>query len=213
MIGKLLIARHHESEWNKQGLWTGTRDVHLTPYGFDKSGEMGLLIKDIRIDNAFASMQVRSIETLSCMLSALELFDVPVEHVAALNERDYGDYTGKDKWEMEKLVGKETFELMRRGWDYPIPNGETLEMVYNRVVPFYKDAVLPLLLAGRNVLIVSHGNAIRALMIYIEEVPHTNEAAEKEAMLFGGVVIYDVDQQGHKISKDVRSVASDEINS
>ena len=150
--GTLIIARHHESEWNKKGMWTGTRDVHLTQYGFSKSNEMGELIRGVRIDQAYASMQVRAIETLSCMLNTLELYHVPAEYVHALNERDYGDYTGKNKWEMEKAIGEEAFESMRRDWDSPVPNGETLKMVYERVVPFYHTVVLPLLKAGRNVL-------------------------------------------------------------
>ena len=169
--GTLIIARHHESEWNKEGLWTGTRDVHLTQYGFTKSNEMGLLLKDTRIDQAYASMQVRAIETLSCMLNTLELYNVPAEYVHALDERSYGDYTGKNKWEMEKLIGEAAFESMRRDWEYPIPNGETLKMVYERVVPFYHAVILPLLTTGRNVLVVSHGNALRALMIYLESIP------------------------------------------
>ena len=112
--GKLILARHHESEWNKKGLWTGTRNIHLTPYGFQKSEEMGHVIKDIPIHYAFASMQVRSIETLSCILNAKEEYNVPTEHASAINERDYGDYTGKSKWDMEKLVGPEEFKKIRR---------------------------------------------------------------------------------------------------
>jgi 2,3-bisphosphoglycerate-dependent phosphoglycerate mutase len=185
--GTLIIARHHESEWNKAGMWTGTRDVHLTQYGFEKSGEMGKLLQDTRIDNAYASMQVRAIETLSCMLNALDLYHVPAEYVHALDERDYGDYTGMNKWDMEKAIGEEAFEHMRRDWDYPIPNGETLKDVYERVVPFYQGEVLALLEAGRNVLIVSHGNALRAFMIYLESIP-TEKAAEVE-MLFGATVL------------------------
>lgn len=208
MIGKLLIARHHESEWNKLGLWTGSRDVHLTPHGFEKSLEMGLLIKDIPIDSACASTQSRSQETLTCMLKASDK-DVPVVHDAAHNERDYGDYTGKNKWEVEKLIGDEKFQLIRRGWDYPIPNGETLEMVYQRVVPFFKEKILPLLLAGQNVLLVSHGNAIRALTMYLENIPKTNEGAAQVEMLFGQVVIYDLDEQGQVVKKEVRTIPSD----
>lgn len=205
--GTLIIARHHESEWNKKGMWTGTRDVHLTEYGFQKSEEMGLLIKDTRIDQAFASMQVRSIETLSCMLNALNLSHVPTEHSAALNERDYGDYTGKNKWEMRDLLGEEAFESMRRDWDYPVPGGETLKMVYDRVVPFYLNRVVPLLTEGKNVLIVSHGNALRALMIYLESIP-TDEARNLE-MLFGATVLYQVNDEGKMEKKEVRKVESD----
>ena len=139
-MGKLVIVRHHESEWNKEGVWTGSRDVHLTPYGFEKSAEMGELVKDICFDYAFASMQVRSIETLSSMLSVCMADSVlPTEHASAFNERDYGDYTGKHKWEMEKLLGEEEFNKIRRGWDVPVPNGESLKMVYDRAVPFFLE--------------------------------------------------------------------------
>lgn len=204
--GTLIIARHHESEWNHQGLWTGTRDVHLTQYGFLKSAEMGELIKDTRIDDAYASMQVRAIETLSCMLNDLKLYHVPASYVHALDERDYGDYTGKNKWEMEKLIGEEDFERMRRDWDYPIPGGETLKMVYERVVPFYKEIVLPLVAAGRNVLLVSHGNALRALTMYLEDIPP--EKARGVEMLFGAVVLYKVNPEGRMANKEVRTTQS-----
>ena len=205
--GKLIIVRHHESEWNKKGMWTGTRDVHLTQNGFAKSAEMGELLRDTRIDFAYASMQVRTIETLSCMLNTLELYHVPAEYVHALNERDYGEYTGRNKWEMEKKIGEEAFEKMRRDWDYPVPNGETLKMVYERVVPFYKSVVLPQLEAGRNVLIVSHGNALRALMIYLQSIPF--EKAREVEMLFGAVVLYTINEEGKMVSKEVRQVESD----
>lgn len=205
-MGKLVVVRHHESEWNKQGLWTGSRDIHLTPYGFEKSVELGLKVKDISFEYAFASMQVRSIETLSCMLDANREYHVPTEHAAALNERDYGDYTGKNKWDMEKLIGEEEFNKVRREWDHPVPNGETLKMVYERVVPFFLEKVLPLLKQGKDVLIVSHGNAIRALMKYIESIP--DEKMAEVEMLFGGILIYDLDQEGHIVHKEVRSVES-----
>ncbi len=205
-MGKLIIARHHESEWNKLGQWTGIRDRHLTEYGFEKSAEMGLLIKDIHIDAAFASMQVRSIETLSCMLETLNLCHVPTVHASALNERDYGDYTGKNKWEVEKIIGEEQWNNVRREWDCPVPNGETLKMVYERVVPYFRDNILPLIKENKNVLVVSHGNAIRALMKYIESIADSEIA--KVEMLFGGILIYDVDSEGRMTHKEIRQVQS-----
>ncbi len=205
--GTLIIARHHESEWNKKGLWTGTRDVHLTEYGFLKSSEMGALLQGVRIDNAFASTQVRSSETLSSMLGNLGLQNVPTERVPMLNERDYGDYTGKNKWEMKEILGEEVFEHMRRDWDYPIPHGETLRQVYERVVPFYCSTVVPLLQTGKSVLIVSHGNALRALMVYIESI--SKDEARNLEMLFGAVVLYQVDNEGKSAHKEVRTVESD----
>jgi 2,3-bisphosphoglycerate-dependent phosphoglycerate mutase len=204
--GKLIIARHHESEWNKLGLWTGIRDRHLTPYGFQKSEKMGLLIKDIRIDRAFASMQVRSIETLSSMLDTIGDYKVPTTHAAALNERDYGEYTGKNKWDVEKLIGEEKWDDIRRGWNCPVPCGETLKMVYERAVPFFLKHILPLVRSGKNVLVVAHGNSLRALMKYIENI--SDEEIEGIEMPFGAVVIYDLNSDGHVIDKEVRSVES-----
>ncbi|MDQ5912461.1 MAG: 2,3-bisphosphoglycerate-dependent phosphoglycerate mutase, partial [Patescibacteria group bacterium] len=168
--------------------------------------EMGLLLKDIPIDRAFASMQVRSIETLSCMLDALELFSVPTDHTSALSERDYGDYTGKDKWTMKEQLGEEGWNTVRRDWDCPVPNGETLKMVYARAVPYFLENILPELQKGKNVLVVSHGNVIRALQKYIEEI--SDEEIRNVEMLFGGILIYTIDQVGHMVEKEVRHVES-----
>jgi 2,3-bisphosphoglycerate-dependent phosphoglycerate mutase len=208
MMGKLIIARHNESEWNHLGKWTGKRDRHLTDEGFEKSEDMGLLIKDFKIDCAFASMQVRSIETLSCMLNVCNFFEVPTEHSAALNERDYGDYTGKNKWDMEKLIGEEEFNKLRRNWDYPVPNGETLKMVSERTVPFFLDKVLPKVKEGKNVLVVAHGNSLRTLIKYIEQI--SDEGIADVEMPFSSIYIYDLDENGRMIHKDVRKIETPE---
>jgi len=205
-IGKLIIARHHESEWNKLGKWTGWRDRHLDQYGFKKSEDMGFLIKDIPIDYAFASMLVRSIETLSCMLNICKRYEVPTEHSLALNERDYGDYTGKDKWEMEKILGEEEFKNIRRGWDYSPPNGESLKMVYDRVVPYFLEKILSKVVEGRNVLVVAHGNSLRSIVKYIEHI--SDEDIVNIEIPFGAIIIYDLDAEGHSIHKEIRQVES-----
>ncbi len=206
-MGKLLLARHHESRWNKLGKWTGIRDERLTDYGFQKAEDMGLLIKDIHIDQAFASMQVRSIETLSCMLNICERYRVPTEHSIALNERDYGDYTGKNKWEMEKLLGPEEFKKLRRGWNYPVPNGESLKMVYERTVPYFTSMILPKLQEGKNVLVVAHGNSLRSIIKWIEGI--SDEGIADVEMPFGAIVIYTLDPSGHLITKEVRQTSSE----
>ena len=91
-MGQLIVVRHHESEWNKLGKWTGTTDVHLTPYGVEKSKEMGMFLKGMNIDQAFTSKLARTIETLEAVLSTAipesAGENLPVERVAALNERD-----------------------------------------------------------------------------------------------------------------------------
>jgi len=200
--GTLLIARHHESEWNKAGIWTGSRDVHLTPFGKHMSFEMGLQVREFDIQQAVCSMQCRTKETLEVMLRAMGKEDVPVIRSAAINERDYGDYTGKNKLAMKEVLGEVEFDRMHREYWYPIPHGESLAMVYARAVPYYLETIVPLLTQGKNVLMVSHGNTIRALMKYIEGI--SDEDIKNVEMLFGSVLIYRVDDQGKLISRDER---------
>lgn len=204
MKGILILARHQESEWNKVGRWTGSRDRHLTAFGFKKSEDIGLLIKDISIEYAFASMQVRSIETLSCILTTCMITHIPVEHSAALNERDYGDYTGNNKWEMERKLGPVLFKEIRRGWDTPIPHGESLKAVYDRVVPYFISHILPKVQEGKNVLVVAHGNSLRTLIKYIESI--SDEAIADLEMPFESVLLYHVDSLGKMIDKNTREV-------
>lgn len=206
MVGKLIVARHHESVWNKRGLWTGEVDIGLTTYGFEMSKKMGKLISDLKVDQAFASTQVRSMQTLFCMEEG-KWTDVPIIRNSALNERDYGIYTGKNKMEMLKILGEEEFNKLRRAWDYPVPEGETLKMVYERVVPFYLSTMLPILKEGKNALMVAHGNSIRALMKYIEKL--TDEDMMNVEMLFGAVVIYDLNEEGYMIDKEVREIPNE----
>lgn len=206
MKGTLILARHHESDWNKLGKWQGVRDRHLTEYGFEKSEEMGYLIKDYAIDHAFASMQVRSIETLSCILGVCTTKEIPTTHAHELNERDYGEYTGRNKWEMKELVGEEEWNAIRRGWDHPLPGGETLKMVYERAVPFYQNEIAPKVIAGETVLVVAHGNSLRALTKYIESL--SDEQIEETEFPFGGLVFYTLDENGKMISKETKKIDS-----
>ncbi len=204
--GKLIIVRHAESEWNATGKWTGKTDVHLSEKGFKQAAAYGRLLAqlDIAVDYAYCSEQVRSLETLEAMLDSAGQFDVEHERSAAVNERDYGDYTGKNKWEVRQELGDEEFTKLRRGWDYPVPNGETLKTVYERVVPFYKETILPRLLKGDDLLLVAHGNSLRALAKYIEKLSD-NEVGELE-MLLGQIVTYEIDERGEMISKRVDQI-------
>jgi len=207
-MGKLIVVRHAESEWNATGQWTGIRDIHLSEKGFHESGQLGLAVKslEIPIDIAYCSQQIRTRETLEGILDASQMFDVDIVREVALNERDYGDYTGKNKWEMKELIGEEAWNNIRRGWDTQIPNGETLKMVHERVVPFYLQTILPLLQSGKNVIIVAHGNSIRALMKYIESI--SDEEVGSLEMLFGQIVVYDVDEQGRIKNKSISHIHS-----
>ena len=206
--GKLLLARHTESEWNATGKWTGLTDVHLSEKGFHEASLLGIALKelDIRIDQSYCSEQVRTLETLQGMLNASQQFNVTYERRPEINERDYGEYTGKNKWDMKELVGEDVFTDIRRGWDCEIPGGETLKMVYERAVPFYRETVVPQLLAGKNVLIVAHGNTLRSLIKYIENI--SDKDVESLEMPFGNIIVYDVDPEGHSLARDETRIDS-----
>jgi len=202
-IGKLIVSRHAESEWNATGRWSGVSDVHLSEKGFKDSALLGQKVRkmDIHVDFAYCSEQIRTRETLNGLLSAAQMFNVEIITSGALNERDYGEYTGKDKWEMRDLIGEEAFNDIRRGWDVPIPGGETLKVVYERVIPFYEEVILPQLLEGENVLIVAHGNSIRALMKYLESID--DEGVANLEMLLGQILVYEISPEGLSSKKKV----------
>jgi len=200
-MGKLLICRHTESEWNALGKWTGTTDVHLSENGFHQAGQVGEALKDIDIDFAYCSLQIRTKETLEGILDGSGNIDVDYERIGDINERDYGDYTGMNKWEVRDKVGETEFDDIRRAWDHPVPNGETLKVVYERTVPFYKNVIVPRLQKGETILVVAHGNSLRALIKYMENV--SNEDIKNVEMPFGTVYEYDVDEEGKSLDKKV----------
>lgn len=202
--GKLIVVRHGESLWNALGKWTGTTNVHLSKKGFEESLLFGKALVDIPLHWAYYSEQVRTLETLQGILTTANKLSVPLVESAALNERDYGDYTGKNKWDMKKLIGTRKFNKVRRSWNYPVPNGETLKMVYARTIPFYLQEILPKLQQGQNVILVAHGNSIRALMKYIENI--SDRGISKVEMIFGTIVLYTVDKHGRMISKQERKI-------
>lgn len=204
--GKLVFIRHAESEWNATGKWTGITDVHLSENGFHQSGMLGKALGSVNIiiDKAYCSQQIRTLETLEGILDASGQLDVPIERSAAINERDYGDFTGKNKWEVRDMVGEDKFNKIRRGWQEDIPNGETLKQVYERAVPFYKDVILPQIKDGKNILLVAHGNSLRAIKKYLEEVD--DQGIENLEMNFGEIIVYDVDDQGLSKSKSTTTI-------
>ncbi len=202
--GRLVIVRHGESEWNKKNLFTGKTDVHLSSKGFKMSNHMGTLITDLHIQKVFTSMQMRAIETEVCMMTSSGMYCPETVYSPALNERDYGDLTGTSKKHEIEELGLEEAQKLRRAWEYPIPHGETLKMVYDRVVPFFLEEIVPTLNTGKDVLVVSHGNTIRALMKYMEKISDTD--IEQVEMPFNEIFIYDLDTSGYLIRKEVRVV-------
>ena len=199
MSGKLVLIRHGESEWNLLGKWTGWTDVSLTEKGASDARKMGELIRDIHFDEIYTSKLKRSIETMQNALKTQGQEGHESTPVEQLNERDYGDYTGLNKWDVKAKVGEEKFNAIRRNFDEPIPGGETLHDVYDRVVPWYKENIVPKLLRGENILLVAHGNSIRALVKYIQSI--SDEDIAHFEMVFGTVLIYEVDQDGKQLTR------------
>lgn len=199
----LVLIRHGKSEWNAKGLWTGWQDVDLTPEGHEEARHCAECLHDIQFDVAHVSSLKRAQQTLSEIKKKLNCEDLNVCISKAIDERNYGVYTGKNKWEVKEEVGDEKFTRMRRDWDEPIPEGETLKDVYERVVPYYIEHVKPDLCAGKNVLVVAHGNSLRALRKYLEEIGE-HEVASLEIGT-GEAYVYEIDTNGKVCSVDVRA--------
>lgn len=198
----LILVRHGESVWNAKGLWTGLVDVDLSATGRIEAKKAGKLIKGINIQVAFTSKLKRAYQTLEEILKVLGIEHIPIFESSALNERDYGDFTGKNKWDLEKEYGKEQFLKWRRGWDEKIPNGETLKDVYKRVVPYYQEHILPKLIANKNVLVTAHGNSLRALVKFLDDI--SIKDLPKLEIEYGEADIYEINSQGQIIGKEVR---------
>ena len=210
-MGTLVISRHGESEWNLLGKWTGWTDVGLTEKGRADTVRLGALLKDIKLDEAYTSALKRTHQTLDALLEGCGMGSLPTTQAAELNERDYGDLTGKNKWEVKAEIGEEAFNGIRRGWDYPVPGGETLKDVHARVVPYFEREILPKLQAGENILLVAHGNSIRALMKHLDHVPEADMAHVE--MPFGQLLVYTFEPTSDlPTNKDVLSVEIEAVN-
>lgn len=198
----LVLIRHGESEWNAKGLWTGWTDIGLSENGLQEARAAGELIKDIHFDVAYTSTLSRAQQTWQEIQTVIGQKDLTATIDKALNERDYGDFTGKNKWDVKAELGEEEFMKIRRSWDYPPPNGESLKMVYDRVVPYYESTILPQLKEGKNVIIAAHGNSLRALIKYLEDI--SDEEIPLLEMPTGGVYVYQIDETGAVTSKEIR---------
>ncbi len=166
----LAIIRHGQSEWNLQNRFTGGADVDLTPQGIEEARKAGELLQPYPFDHAYTSVLTRSIHTLQIILEQTGQRDLPATHDAALNERGYGDLQGLDKAAMARKYSDEQVLIWRRSYDVCPPGGESLKNTYDRIVPYFVKNIEPELKAGKNILIVAHGNSLRALMMHLENI-------------------------------------------
>lgn len=167
-MSKLILLRHGQSIWNLENRFTGITDIDLSPTGIIEAENAGILLKKFSIDLIFTSTLKRAIHTTDIVVKVLGT-KIRVVQNSALNERCYGDLQGLNKADTIVKYGEKQVQLWRRSYETIPPNGESLKNTYDRVIPFYKDNIVPEL-KTKNILIVGHGNSLRALIMYLENI-------------------------------------------
>ena len=218
--GKLLLVRHGQSTWNVENLFTGWTDVDLSELGRREAAQSGreLLREGLEIDIAFTSVLKRAIRTLWLMLDEMDRMWVPVERSWRLNERHYGALQGLNKAQTVAQHGEAQVKIWRRSYDIPppplaaddtrhprfdaryacvpdaeLPATESLKDTLARVLPLWNARIAPELRAGRNVVVVAHGNSLRAMVKMLDNV---SDAQITELNIPTGVpLLYELDAQ------------------
>jgi len=216
----LVLLRHGESDWNAKGLFTGWVDVGLSEKGAEEAAYGGQLIAEagLRPDVVHTSVLTRAIQTANIALEAADLLWLPVRRSWRLNERHYGALQGKDKAQTRMEFGEEQFMLWRRSYDVPpppiaddhplsqagdpryaalppelLPRSECLKDVVERMLPYWYDAIVADVAAGRTVLIAAHGNSLRALVKHLDGI--SDEAIAALNLPTGIPLVYELDDQ------------------
>jgi 2,3-bisphosphoglycerate-dependent phosphoglycerate mutase len=198
MTRKLVLLRHGQSQWNLDNRFTGWVDVDITEKGRAEAAAAGELMKaeGLHFDVAYTSVLLRAIRTLNTALDAMEQMWVPVHKSWRLNERHYGALQGLDKAETTARHGEDQVKVWRRSYDIPppempasdpghpvhdrryagldakaLPGTESLKTTLDRVLPYWHDHIAPQLKSGATVLVTAHGNSLRALYKYLNQVP------------------------------------------
>jgi 2,3-bisphosphoglycerate-dependent phosphoglycerate mutase len=166
----LILVRHGQSVYNLENRFTGNIDIGLTKLGEEEARNTGEKLKDYKFDLAYTSMLIRAQKSLRIILEIINQTTIPVVKNSALNERMYGCLQGLNKAETAAKYGDEQVEIWRRSYAVCPPDGESLAMTFERTVPYFKSEIEPKLKAGKNILIVAHGNSLRALMMYLEKI-------------------------------------------
>lgn len=181
MTRTLVLLRHGQSAWNLENLFTGWKDPDLTPLGKGEARSAGERLKaqGTKFDVAFTSALSRAKNTLTIAMEAVGQGSVETIADAALNERDYGDLSGLNKDEARKKWGEEQVHIWRRSYDIAPPGGESLRDTVARTLPYYCQNILPRVLRGDNVIVVAHGNSLRALVMVLDRLtPQTIPSVE-----------------------------------
>jgi 2,3-bisphosphoglycerate-dependent phosphoglycerate mutase len=196
---QMVLIRHGQSQWNLENRFTGWIDIPLSPNGELEAKKAGEKLKGYKFDEAFTSVLVRAISTYEIVAETAGFKNLPLEKDKALNERMYGDLQGLNKDETRKKFGDEQVHLWRRSYDIAPPNGESLKDTAARVLPYYHSRIEPDLKAGKNILIVAHGNSLRALIMHIENI--SKDEILKLEIPTGVPIVYELGESLEVVAK------------
>ena len=167
----LVLLRHGQSDWNLKNLFTGWKDIDLSPQGVEEARAAGRRLKarNLSFDFCFTSALIRARHTLKLVLDELGQPDLPIAADQALNERDYGELSGLNKDDARQRWGVDQVQIWRRSYDVAPPGGESLKDTVARALPYYCQHILPRVLGGQRVLDAAHGNSLRALVMVLDQ--------------------------------------------
>ncbi|AKK19847.1 2,3-bisphosphoglycerate-dependent phosphoglycerate mutase [Candidatus Liberibacter africanus] len=203
MNRRLVLVRHGQSEWNIKNLFTGLRNPPLTSVGITEAIDVGkkFVEQGIAFDAAFSSSLKRAQDTCQIILREINQQYITPIYDDSLNERDYGHLSGMNKDDVCKEWGKEQVRLWRRSYDIAPPGGESLRDTVARVIPYYVQSILPLILQGKSVLVAAHGNSLRSLIMVLEKI--TIENIPELTIGTGEAFVYHLDVDATIISKHI----------
>jgi 2,3-bisphosphoglycerate-dependent phosphoglycerate mutase len=199
--GVLVLARHGESEFNREDRFTGLKNPSLTAVGIEESINVGRVLRrrGVHCDAAFTSKLKRAQQSLRLILKELGATSVPMFEETALNERDYGQLSGLTREAARARWGAERVQSWRRSYDAVPPGGESLKMTEARTQPFFDNRIRPLLLQGRRILVVAHGNSVRSIVMSLEKL--SPDEIAKISFATGTLLIYRLDSAGIVIER------------
>jgi 2,3-bisphosphoglycerate-dependent phosphoglycerate mutase len=190
-MAQLIIFRHGQSIWNLENRFTGWTDVGLSEKGIEESKEAGEKLKNFKLDKGYASALKRTQESLLIALKVCGQENIPVVFDKALNERNYGDLQGLNKSETNAKFGSDLVSEWRRSYDVTPPRGESLKDTVNRVIPYFEEVIKPELIENKNIVTATHGNAMRALIMHLENI--SPEEIVKPEFYTGEMRLYEFD--------------------
>ena len=196
----LILIRHGQSEWNALNQFTGWKDPGLTSRGIEEAHNAGKIINNLKInfDLVFTSALIRAQNTAEIILKEINQSLSTIKN-QALNERNYGDLAGLNKDDARKRWGDEQVHIWRRSYDVPPPGGESLKDTGERVLPFFMKEILPHVCKGKNVLVAAHGNSLRSLIKFLDNI--TDEDIVKLEIPTGAPIHYVINEDGSVKSK------------